>query len=518
MKKVSVLVLGMLLGFLPVFSTAHSESSSVDLPHPKGVTVHLEFPNGEVTEYVTETVEGVEVYVLQHRYVPPNTYADAIADITIPDGELSFILTRSSDISFSPRYQITNNPFSMNSSNYYRVQYDYGYLFFTIRGAQPQDLDGDGVMDNVDACLGSAIVSPFTNLEVDAFGCTPHQNIDKILELYGQLDLDGYKLLPGDPANGPKVNTMDFFTSAVWGRVENGHTITSFDGTDVKVFTTKIVGGIVCSEYQLGILKWLDLMRLSDTKIDPSSDRTYGDLFNGVNYGPISSYGGAHLAVVIYPTQSDWPNTYGWTTNGTVLDPWYIQEGTSYSSIAWILFNPFAAPYQLSEIPGYPITGGSYALSEADQAEMRQRRAEYIKNRKHNGYTHCKVDIRITNTQTGNRLGIFEGQFLREIPDSDLIFIPVGGDDNDRVWGYSLPEGNYTLEIVGKSDDNFYLMTEYNEQGIFDYKTNFTQSGGVSTKDVVQGNGATPLILPDGSKVYPVRWKTNMSWMPLLLD
>jgi hypothetical protein len=63
------------------------------------------------------------------------------------------------------------------------------------------DIDADGLADSLDACSAAE-----PGHAVDSFGCNSAQNITKILELYGNLHLEGHAIIPGDPTNGPRVN------------------------------------------------------------------------------------------------------------------------------------------------------------------------------------------------------------------------------------------------------------------------------------------------------------------------
>lgn len=104
--------------------------------------------------------------------------------------------------------------------------------------------------------------------------------------------------------------------------------------------------------------------------------------------------------------------------------------------------NPYAAPYQLNDKPAYPLTGAAnYQIMAVKEA--RERRLAFLKKRERNGMIKARVagstqtgkemplanasapNIRITNTRTGQRLGYFDGVFVREIPESDLISLNI---------------------------------------------------------------------------------------------
>ncbi len=140
--------------------TATAGASVVSLPHPKGVTVQLEFTAGEIQGYeeVTLSHSGYDypVMVLQAPGGPAGEYISAITSISVAGGSGDWLVTRSSSLDFSTRTLVTGSgyldthptTFSVNSSTYYRVQYDFGYLYFTVRGGGT-----NGPVDEPDTAL-----------------------------------------------------------------------------------------------------------------------------------------------------------------------------------------------------------------------------------------------------------------------------------------------------------------------------------------------------------------------------
>ena len=181
------------------------------------------------------------------------------------------------------------------------------------------DSDGDGVIDDEDACPETE-----NGASVDTFGCSSAQNIDKLLELYAQLDLKGKEAIPGMPGNGPSSN----IASSVIGKGTE-KTVTTFDGQAITVGRDK-EGGIECGGYQGTLIFWLEALRKSSTNLD-SVGRAYKDLFINVDFGPVQTFWGAHQAVVIYPAGTDWKAK----GNGIVLDPWFVQNNKSYPVYGW---------------------------------------------------------------------------------------------------------------------------------------------------------------------------------------
>lgn len=377
-----------------------------------------------------------------------------------------------------------------------------------------KDKDGDGVEDDDDLCADSD-TSVF---EVDEFGCTPEQKIIKILEEYHDLNLDGCKefKFPLSTANGSWNNIIDMLTLGYKCGTKNINTV---DGETVEMQKTCFTGGITCSEYQQAILRWLDGMRVSKQQVYLDKDMTYADLLKNVNYGPIQNWM-RHLAVVIYPSKVSWPASYGWTTNGTVLDPWYKQEADSDSSIFWIVTNPFAGAYDFfGDGTGFPIVGGSgyKPLTMAAVEAARQKRAEELKKLKTEGKITGKVTVQITDKTTGKKLGIIDNEWVKEIQGADLSSVPGDTTSDGTVWNLSLPEGNYKIEIIAQNGANSQSMSKpasgisfnvalgiKNGEGILDYGDNSITEGTTASITLKTGTSTPTLILPGGNSVTPV--------------
>ena len=367
------------------------------------------------------------------------------------------------------------------------------------------DSDGDGVPDDEDECPNSEIERPFTELKVDEFGCTPHQNIAKIIKLYYQLDLTGQRLVSipcWEETNGPRANLESWYTITIKG----GKTIGTVDGRDIEVDKTYF-GGISCGDYQSGIITWLRLLRSSHTKF--SERRTYHDLFNGVEYGPVQSWGDLyHQAVAIWPSGTNWKQT------AIILDPWWTQSAKTYPIKIW---SPSPGPSGIHD-GEYPLTGRSdYRADQQYTEKLYKDQKHLLKDinddlaeikkltewfEKH-GYLDCKVDLRITDTESGKRIGRFGSESVYEIPHASYCAIPLGDDEDDLVWYFALPEGKFKLEIEGKSQDGFHLVMADRDGKIQDYGSNPITSGGIASITLDPENHPAPLILPDGREVLP---------------
>ncbi len=365
-------------------------------------------------------------------------------------------------------------------------EWSHAVFEMTVTVESPLDLDNDGIPDDEDECPASKAASPGTSLNVDQFGCTPEQNVRKIVGLYNQLDLKGRVIREGSPRNGPNVNMDSFFEITIKG----GKTIATVDGKDIKVDHT-FTGGIVCGDYQCGILNWLDALRASTSKF--SEKRTYHDLFNGVEYGAVQSYFGAHQAAIIYPSGTDWKET------GTVLDPWYTQEGKAYPVDEWD-YLPAPSKYYKDV---YPMNGGSAYAADIAHWSIQQKQKQELENKKLCGVIECNIDLRITDTLTGSFMGRVNGEFVNTIPDGRFVAHPTGDTEDDLVWYFELPEGQYDVQIEGRADGDFHLKTVQRDGEIQDYDTCSLTSGSAATLTLSGDDPSPPLILPDGEEVPP---------------
>lgn len=213
-----------------------------------------------------------------------------------------------------------------------------------------------------------------------------------------------------------------------------------------------------CGAYQGKVLALLDGLRFSS---DPR-DRA---LIEGYEYGPIEAYYGAHQAVVIYPSGTNWVDT------GTILDPWPNQKPETWTVEQWA--DRFSvgtmhgiggsSAYSGSANPGYPTVGGTYVdpnktkpLTAAENAAVKRlspaqkaklKKMKDAKNRRYMArrmiaemnktgdrvMAHSPVHLYIVDTQ-GRRAGFPGGVPTSQIPGVE-------------IRAYPLPDGTRWTEI-----------------------------------------------------------------------
>ncbi|PKN62913.1 MAG: hypothetical protein CVU57_22280 [Deltaproteobacteria bacterium HGW-Deltaproteobacteria-15] len=526
MKKAIVYLSIVFTVSLSIPSIAFPASSSVSLPHPKGVTVGLTFPDGGITEYVIESISGVDVQVLQFPFAPPGEYIEVSADISVTGGALDWLLVSNGNMTdWTTRVLITGTDyldsegslFYLKSNRYYRVQYDYGYSYFTIKGSLI-DSDGDGVLDGQDDCSGTA-----GGDAVDQFGCSAKQNMAKLLQLYEQLPLNGDRVYGDSALNGPYVNAR--MSATLYGVLGGGYwenqkarTITISYGTPFNL-QSDTKGGVVCQEYQASVLTWLDNIRSSNVTMEGTKTaRKYKHLLSNVDYGPVQGWAFMHKAAVIYPRSTNW------RTSGRVLDPWFYQKASHYSPLTWAAI-AFPADDDSNSAHQYifPNTGaGAGNYNAPDYVRAFNNWKAKVAEKVWNFFLGCKVEPCITDLSTGKRLGHCGTAYLEQIANASLGAHPLGTDTDDKVWSCFLPEGQYRLQVKGLEADTFNLQIAPQSKGMYLYGDNPTIANG--TASVTLGSSGTPgaLTLHDQTTITPrvsnPFGTSSTPWLNLLLE
>jgi hypothetical protein len=305
------------------------------------------------------------------------------------------------------------------------------------------------------------------------------KDLDEIMAMYFKLDLAGSSIL-----SGPGVNPFWLIFGTSGGKV-----IGSADGVSISVQTVpNTAGGIVCGDYQAGILKWLDLLRWSPK---------YSHLFNGLDYGPVMYMKGIHNYVVIYPAGSDWKTT------GTRLDPWPNQREDPLAG--QVIRHDFTLAEPASYSTSYPLCGSPGYPAPAPQARVsvpvRNTQALDIK---------CPVNVLVTDS-TGKKTGMLaDGTRLNQISGAGFLTLPEG--DGTFEWYFEMPlAGTYNVEITGTADGALNILRGGTNLPVQDYGTRQIGIGEKATLVMDGSKPASPLILPDGSQVVPSPFGANPS-------
>jgi len=364
------------------------------------------------------------------------------------------------------------------------------------------DEDGDGIADDQDPCPDSKLEAPFNTMQVDRFGCTPNQNLAELLGEFLSLNLTGRPTFgTGSPWNGVTANLRWNFNS--WGPDQD---ITGKDHYLGTIYISRdSQGGISCEHYQLSVVNWLVEMKtckkIIDSAVNPT--RTYADLFNGLDFTPVKSWAPTaalgHKAAAVYFSGLDWKK-------GIVLDPWVTQYSAYYSAPVWAdkMFS-YGAPDDAERWQGdFPLTGGTgYNYSPTETPTWMDQISAEIDKFKIGGLLDCLVDLQITDKVTGKKAGMFNNQFVNEIPGAFLAALCTGNNLNDKAWSFFLPEGTFDVTIKGKGSDRFHLKVAHPGKGVYDYGSQAITNGNNAAVTLKSGSPTNKMTLPGGSKVTP---------------
>ncbi len=302
------------------------------------------------------------------------------------------------------------------------------------------------------------------------------RNLTELMGMYFSLSLRG-----SSEHNGPAVNLIQRQVGLMLGEKTFG----SVDGVSVTVPTVaNTEGGIICGDYQSGILEWLDLLRWS-----PRSSR----LFDGLDYGPVMTLKGAHNYVVVYVAGT------AWKSEGIHLDPWYFQKDASGGNIAVDILlhtgtDAFAEP-DAGALGRYPLCGGQHYPTPAHQPVANPFAGKYLLN------VQCPVNVLVTD-QSGRQLGVkADGTAVSQIADGGYETWPEA--DGSRAWCFVLPpSGSYTVEMTGTGSGTMRVLCG-TPGAALDYGRQFIGPGQKATLTLDAAHQAGPLVLPDGTKVTP---------------
>lgn len=299
--------------------------------------------------------------------------------------------------------------------------------------------------------------------------------IHAILYMYNKLNLTGHNYGLGS-GNGAYADV----SHCASGEPPRSNVMGTIDGKEIRVGKYDD-DAIVCGSYQGAILEFLDTMRTSPN---------YKDLFDNVEYGPVSTYDGVlHHWVVVYPKNTNWKNT------GYNLDPWPTQKLAVYPNPGYAVGN--SAPDTIAWPSVYPLTGApSYPSIPSPKQKL-----DPPKNKKQI-IIHCPVNALITN-QLGQRVGgLNADQLVNEIPGAGVL--KLAEDDGTNLWYILLPpDGTYKTAITGTSDGSFQLFVGAGDGTIQDYGNQPISQGKEAQITLDPNNPAASLMLPNGKNVTP---------------
>lgn len=219
-----------------------------------------------------------------------------------------------------------------------------------------------------------------------------------------------------------------------------------------------------CGGYQDQVLKWLLSIYFNTNAADKA-------LLDGFDFGPIQITKGAHQAVVIFPTGTDWRST------GIVLDPWPEQTPRMYTIDEWdgmFLLSPAGSTGNIvtpigsntGKFPTTPNDDGTWEYDDVYSAIPRRPR-----NRSTGGRriaVRSPVDVVVTNADTS--VGVYsDGSFVNDFG-SDIEGYVTQEADGTFQTDYNLPDDTYgiVLTATGSGDVHVYAGTDDRAAIVFD--------------------------------------------------
>ena len=242
-----------------------------------------------------------------------------------------------------------------------------------------------------------------------------------------------------------------------------------------------------CGAYQGAVLDWLE-------KVKNSPDPQTRQLLDGFDFGPIQIAAGAHQAVVLFPAGTDWRLT------GIVLDPWKEQRPEIYPlrgvgdqndwcELFWLgLGCPPEGAVGNSIVPIGANTG-HYPTTPNPDGSWRyfsdpSRRSAASSNaalRKHIS-VGSPVQVLLIDS-SGKRVGVSPGgEFINDFGaaiEAQLLIAPDGTYETT----FSLPDGQYTLELTGTGFGQVHVLTRHDETVIEQFQPVQVASGDVLVLD-----------------------------------
>ncbi|MBI9043566.1 MAG: hypothetical protein JEZ06_03720 [Anaerolineaceae bacterium] len=247
-----------------------------------------------------------------------------------------------------------------------------------------------------------------------------------------------------------------------------------------------------CGDYQLRTLKFLD-----DLRLDPAQK----ELLNGLDYGPVQL--GGHVAVVLYPTGTDWHQS------GIVLDPWPRQQPEGFPIETW----PSNAGYSYSVLNNPAPDTNSFSnqyphISNLDEApsypDLRDRNYASIKNIT-NILTIQSPVMPLLTLADGRQIGVnTAGQFINDLP-GEVYFYSYPKENNaaETEWLIFLPDGDFKVELSATGDGLFHVGYLSNGQVAVYGPQSISNSQNISFE--VMAGQLSDFELPDGAGVVHPR-------------
>lgn len=214
----------------------------------------------------------------------------------------------------------------------------------------------------------------------------------------------------------------------------------------------------MAGNYQDKGLQWLLSLYFSQDSTDKS-------LIEGLDFGPIQIEGGAHQAVVVYQTGTDW------RTSGVVLDPWLEQKPQFYPIDEWddlYVSSPEPSMGNIGRPAGF--YKGLFATTPDDNGKWKYpnnfNTTFAVRNRANGGRRIAVASpvMALVSDNSGRSFGLHEdGTFVNDFGsdiEGHILKTPDGGYQTD----VNLPDGAYEVKMtaINSGDVHVYSATGKN--------------------------------------------------------
>jgi hypothetical protein len=270
-----------------------------------------------------------------------------------------------------------------------------------------------------------------------------------------------------------------------------------------------------CGSYQNYVMDFLDGIR---TNPDPE----VRGMLNGLDYGPIQTNGGGHVAVVVYPSGTDWQET------GTVFDPWPTQQPQIYDIDTWFVsLGAYAYSGYYPEVSygmenAYPHLSGKPSSYPA-QTDLDRHRAEPVHQIL---VINSPVTVLLTMAD-GRQAGVNpEGNAMNQMP-VDISFYTLPKENGEHSWFFMLPDQVADVSVFGQQTGEVH-MALVSENTIVGFEAQSIQPGesltfsiepDASLSELRQENGdtvsATTIQKEDFLEFIGVEGSTNSLVQPI---
>lgn len=243
-----------------------------------------------------------------------------------------------------------------------------------------------------------------------------------------------------------------------------------------------------CGSYQNYMMDFLDGIRTN-------SDPEIRNLLNGLDYGPIQTNGGGHVAVVVYPSGSDWRQT------GTVLDPWPTQKPQHYDINIWFLnlgffaISGYSPEVTFGEETAYPHLSGKPSSYPATE-DLSRKRAQPVRQ------------ILVINSPVTVMLKMEDGSLVGVNPDGTGVnqipwnasFYALPKENGEHSWIFFLPDQTAEVSVYGQSTGTVHTAL-VNEDGITSFGPQEIVQGETISFSIKSDANLSPMIFADGHTV-----------------